>query len=1191
MSYSKRVYDTALKGIPELAFNNTYDVDFVSAHARQTRDTLYTRCLEVQRRMCGINVLAGTMKEFKQNAQLAQVFSLPITTYFKPIQNKFLHFFTEKETLYTIPLKEDPITNPTSEDSALGYPFSPYFANTPLRMGLKYDHFSLFEVCRDHTKFRRKLLFFIQNPDTLEENHETFLFMDLLVIPTKSRTYLAILESNTEGISKSFLEKLVRSESHWYLYETKAGNYWKDSNYDMASNIHTVGDTAYFDHAFTDNSGANKVLGMNAYLIATIHDAINSKLYRITYATYQSAVDTGDNQHPAGYAVPAAYANGIVTNDIIILNEPELTYSVDVDTIIHPELPYQNLIGYFQLPLLDNPIPPENLLVFRIDEEKGMLYPLPSSNMTLWFPNVYRVYHPEPSLVQAKIKVFAYYAKDATTKFTNPIANYLNYRGDQYINDCINGTLSAPIVNYFPYPYTYSIEDYQNSKYYPMDKPYQYIMDKDIWMLLDDPNRYTSLFRKVVKQLTNHNTYQYEISVKDTDLINRSVMNNHGQIHNESKHMDFSEPMTYLTINSRTDEMLPVMLFVDGYRIAKPHRFVEGFTQYLYFPQKMLNRNYVDTPEHVPSGNPEVYVTSPFEYIVGIPTEFTVSTEKGDYSGGNVKAYFDILSGSEFIDKIEYYETTPGMEGWYVFTGNTFGPSTGFPLMDLTSKFRLTTTSSGVITAKIRIVEIDTESEVCTTGYSFTSRQEPEYAMLTVEIMDVKSSDAVNGELRFSAVGEDIPFPETFEHFADQNLLYYFKDTKKIIPNSVFSYGIFVDIDKDHILTKDLEYLKTSNDEFVITGSHINLTSNVGHKNDTDGFYKNIGTRLSVQNIDLSGTTIYDTSYTDNSTIIQSPEFHHTWEEEMLCFDISAYEAFYPCTLTVDETTVPSNEIYRYFQYDITDQKTKEYVFFPKKYATATSKLVLTTMIASKWELLKDKVTFGETGQIRIFLNEESFLDNGAQESLINRDICAVATDVYLSKEFNTEENSFEFSSNFTGEPNINRFRIWKLEDDSIVGKAIATDLSDFSLESSQVYGSSCTIVCNNDGLKSSVDGKYHFLIEYLPYKSTVCAIHQDMSDNTYHVINLYNEVDRPLDFDYYELYVNGIRLNSNMYRAITPTHIALKDIPTTEKLVVIEKSHDQDVYGNRYRKMTLEEQLMYTDDAFKDYMMTKIFH
>ena len=57
MSYSKRIYDNAIKGIPELAFNNTYDVDFVTNQTLDVRDQLFTRCLEVQKRNCGINII------------------------------------------------------------------------------------------------------------------------------------------------------------------------------------------------------------------------------------------------------------------------------------------------------------------------------------------------------------------------------------------------------------------------------------------------------------------------------------------------------------------------------------------------------------------------------------------------------------------------------------------------------------------------------------------------------------------------------------------------------------------------------------------------------------------------------------------------------------------------------------------------------------------------------------------------------------------------------------------------------------------------------------------------------------------------------------------------------------------------------------------------------------------------------
>ena len=66
------------------------------------------------------------------------------------------------------------------------------------------------------------------------------------------------------------------------------------------------------------------------------------------------------------------------------------------------------------------------------------------------------------------------------------------------------------------------------------------------------------------------------------------------------------------------------------------------------------------------------------------PVEYSVSTVAGDDAGKMVKGYFT----ADYRDKctIEYYEVKDG--NWYEFKGSEFGPKTGFPLTDTSSKFR-----------------------------------------------------------------------------------------------------------------------------------------------------------------------------------------------------------------------------------------------------------------------------------------------------------------------------------------------------------------------------------------------------------------------------------------------------------------------------------------------------------------------
>lgn len=1026
MSYSKRIYDSALKGVPELAFNNTYDVDFVAHQTLETRDQLFTRCLEVQKRNCGINIVAGKMNEFKQNFSLARTFDLPISTYFKRIENKFLNFFSEKDALYTLSLQEDPIVYPTKDEIAKGYPFSPYYSEILPKQGCQYRHYTLYDVCKNNRLFQRRLLFYFRHDEP--PAMETSLYMDLLVIPTRNCTYLAIQVTGNGSMQESYLKTLIEKKTDWYIYETKAGNLWLNTTYPTSSFIIDE-NYAFVPHQFTETGGSSRpsnspyyTTGANGYLLA-IPDSVGC--WKVTDATYEKS-----SNGTYGYKIEKSFIDGLSGSiKVMVLNERQLGHVIHIASRSYSTMRIGSPTGVFQIELQKNPIPPENILCFLQDPTTKTLYPMPDAKITFWYPNVYQVDYRELDYEDPFIYAFAYYDPDASTQFINPIANYMEYRGLQYINDCINDTHPAPITNYIPKAYTYSIDDYQNSELSKLDKPYQYTMNQDIWMLLDDPNRYTDLFRQVTTKLTRHNTYFYEKKASEIGVLNRRVRDNRGQIANTSKQYDFDEDMSYIVVNTRSDYPIPVMLFVDQYRIFRTETYVEGFKQYMYFPYRLLQED----------------------------------------------------------------------------------------------------------------------------------------SVLSIEVLDVGTSDLdlTHASLHFGAVGEDVPFPEEFDHFADQNLLFYDADTKEIIPNSDFQYGIFVDIEKDHILTSELEYLKTVNDEFVITGSHIKLTTA------NSGFYKNVGTRLSIQTIDLSGTSIYTTTYRNNHEKISNPVRQRDWEEDMLCIEIEAHEACYPTTMEIDGEVVQSSDLFKYFEYDLNDKIMREYLFFPKKYATATSKIKITTLIAQSWELLKNHVSFETTGEICIYtINPEN----------VGRNIVVQDTDFYRYLLFPQDSNQVTMS-NFKLDPKEDRFRIWRVKSNR---QGTRVDPSDVSFTFSPNTDAAIIITHSLTDLEEGET----VLVEYLPYRSNSKVVFENPGGfNKENILSLYGQVERPLDRLNYEIYMNGLLMPSSHCIIVTPTKLKFTESYSTAKVEIVEKSHDPDVYGNRYRKMTLEEQLMTEDDAFSDWM------
>ena len=379
MSYSKRIYDSALKGVPELAFNNTYDVDFVAHQTLETRDQLFTRCLEVQKRNCGINIVAGKMNEFKQNFSLARTFDLPISTYFKRIENKFLNFFSEKDALYTLSLQEDPVVYPTTDEIAKGYPFSPYYSEILPKQGCQYRHYTLYDVCKNNRFFQRRLLFYFRHDEP--PAMETSLYMDLLVIPTRTCTYLAIQVTGNGSMQESYLKTLIEKKTDWYIYETKAGNLWLNTSYPTSSFIIDE-NYAFVPHQFTETGGSNRpsnspyyTTGANGYLLA-IPDSVGC--WKVTDATYEKS-----SNGTYGYKIEKSFIDGLSGSiKVMVLNERQLGHVIHIASRSYSTMRIGSPTGVFQIELQKNPIPPENILCFLQDPTTKTLYPMPDAKIS-----------------------------------------------------------------------------------------------------------------------------------------------------------------------------------------------------------------------------------------------------------------------------------------------------------------------------------------------------------------------------------------------------------------------------------------------------------------------------------------------------------------------------------------------------------------------------------------------------------------------------------------------------------------------------------------------------------------------------------------------------------------------------------------------------------------------------------------
>lgn len=126
--------------------------------------------------------------------------------------------------------------------------------------------------------------------------------------------------------------------------------------------------------------------------------------------------------------------------------------------------------------------------------------------------------------------------------------------------------------------------------------------------------------------------------------------------------------------------------------------------------------------------------------VIDETMEFTVTSEKNDGTQ-IVKGKFEVTANAGDFT-LEYEESSTPEEDWYVIPNideaplvtGTFGPSTGFSVMDATSKFRVTFNTPGTYDIKVSLVDISTSAYVCYENIQVTVLDYADYSDLNTAI-------------------------------------------------------------------------------------------------------------------------------------------------------------------------------------------------------------------------------------------------------------------------------------------------------------------------------------------------------------------------------------------------------------------------------------------------------------------------
>lgn len=502
---------------------------------------------------------------------------------------------------------------------------------------------------------------------------------------------------------------------------------------------------------------------------------------------------------------------------------------------------------------------------------------------------------------------------------------------------------------------------------------------------------------------------------------------------------------------------------------------------------------------------------------------------------------------------------------------------------------------------------------------------------ITIMTQNDSTRYAIKTPINFARLYDEITFPANFKHFSDRNLLYYDADTMVRYPNSYFRLKAYFGLESAYLQTKSEEYVLTKDGEFILTGNVIATSLSSGLT------YKEIGTRIAEFYFNLTDSTIYDNPVTTNAEIVTDPKQIRTFAEPMLYFSIEAPDTgyLYPIRVQIDEDY--TDQVYRYTVID-ENEVTRQYVFVPQSLCNPESNIMIDIMVAPSAEILKNCLTYEEVPQIRIQVTNEAAvgkniivksideyhsaiwdIDNGEAnagywivEPTGTSDILMEGTDTILEDTFaegypsanmnnvsrttmrrvgaapRIENEEVTYSNQFTWsefdlEPSKDRIRIWHCNRTTNLGTLV--DPSSYIVTSNPRVTDSLIITSN-----FNMTDEDYYLVEYLPWRYT--KVYEENRNNQQEtsstpLMDLFGKLDRPLDGSY-AFYLDGVRLDHNMARFVSPTKLIFTS-PNTALFTVYERSHDTDIYGNiNSEDKSLEDQLMDIDSEFLKYMEEK---
>lgn len=383
----------------------------------------------------------------------------------------------------------------------------------------------------------------------------------------------------------------------------------------------------------------------------------------------------------------------------------------------------------------------------------------------------------------------------------------------------------------------------------------------------------------------------------------------------------------------------------------------------------------------------------------------------------------------------------------------------------------------------------------------------------------------------------------------------------------------------------------------------------------TDSFIVNLGKEnagndLGGPNEGATDSTnkIYDREVMDNRGEIENPYSQEDFDEPHIWFAITnSTDTYRIFRIWVDG--------YRIIDFKHYEENNVDYVYIPKSLVTATS-IIEVEMITEHsnpmtrvlYETLEDKfpvntdVDYVRVADLALFLeengnyvdqkyfvmeNESGYkldashyakLDNTkwglkvTNDRLLNANINAFVSNKYLvTANTDTVDKAVLHIPDMTQKISDKRLEFY------VDGRYIVTEANNILVTPPAGMGDRYSILT----YLNDKENKHLTIFEYMPYDQKI-VYKSDIIPET-GIIDLLGYIKKPFSLEYYNVYLNGLKLNYTQIDTITENVIGIHDVKSTQNLIILEKCLDQEIIVPPDGYFSQNDKIYHNDDEYKE--------